>query len=336
MGIRVKWLGVAAAILLAVGAAPTTASATSGPPGTTAFYASGVTLTTSTGLKVLFYLQTEEADNSIDIFGLRASGGGWENHDWAIYTPHHTFATYDRTAGSGSIDASLHDLSGFGTLHLSFTQTAAWTTTQCDSGSTSDAPLSFTGTLFFRTYSSGRHPWGHAGTAAHPADFTSTGTASRFNGCTDEPPFACSPGVIWQRGRLIGQPIALNGRRVPTIDASHYLAQVHGMTTVQRLDDILAQVAKPAFSRDASGGLHVKLTGLPHTRVRGVARLTTTRPGQATTRSCLPKPNTETDRTWQSVAYRNGRHPLTVRSDIGHDITVRNANTATLSRTRVN
>src|SRR5437763_5739373 len=133
MGMRVKWLGVAVAVLSAVGATPMAASATSGPPGSTTFYASGgMTLTTSTGLKVLFYVQTDEAGNSIDISGLRTSGGGWENHDWTIYAPHHTFVTYDRAAGSGSIDASLDKLSGFGTLHLSFTQTGAWTTTQSD------------------------------------------------------------------------------------------------------------------------------------------------------------------------------------------------------------
>ena len=178
----IKWVGGASVAALVLAVTPAIEAADSdGPQGRTVFYASGITVTTSTGRHVLFYLQTGERDTSLDIFGSRTSGGGTETHDWTFYAPHHVFATYHRSSGSGRIDATLSNLDHFGAVHLAFRQTGPWTTTACDAGSTSSAPLEFSGTFYFRTKSSGRHPWGHAGTASHPVSFNTKGRAVRFN-----------------------------------------------------------------------------------------------------------------------------------------------------------
>jgi hypothetical protein len=141
--------------------------------------------------------------------------------------------------------------------------------------------------------------------------------------------------VLWQRGPLVVQPVAIDGRRVSMLEGSRYTDQVSGLPRVQRLDDVLVPVAKPRFTRD-SKGLHLKITPLPRTRVRGTATITADTAPIVSKRNCLPRPNSETHRYWQHVSYRNGANALTIRMDIGRDISAGNAVTATLSRTTVN
>jgi hypothetical protein len=288
-------------------------AAASTPSGSLDAYVEPIDAVSSTGQHLQLWLQAQHG--AMDVFLSRGHlRHGLEVHDWMFTTPQ-AVLRYDRAAGTGRVDVSSELTHGFADIHLHLRKDGPWTAESCTSGSAHDAALAVRGTVVFWTHTAGRRPWGRVGRSASPLHVSASGHVRAFDNCVAEPEDPCRDGIMWQHEMFVAQQLPAENRLQRVFEGSRWHQRLAGRQHVQRLDEVVMRAPALTLDRRADGSATLHIDGAAGTRAHGHARLVSDSPPQVSRNRC------GTTRNWTADRWRNGRHPFTIRMDVGRDIT---------------
>jgi hypothetical protein len=316
----------ASARQLASAGQPVARSAQAPPRGDLFLSSESVTVRTSTGLSLDLSVNVTSGD--VIVFFARGSiARGLEEHGWDFVG---SFFDYDRRANQGHLTASTAAMHGFGAMSLAVRRVSPWRAGSCVDGKVSRARFAMSGTLYFRTRTSGRQRWGQFGTRTHPRHLTLHATGETVSGC-DAPngPAQCDvPGVGWRTGPFDARVVDDNGRWVNILFASR--TTVH--RSVQRFDIDVVRVPGPVLHKTADGS-QMNVRTAKHTRASGTATLIANGPGRSSSDTCTPRPNRQTITDWDATTATST--PLRMRMDVGADFTLQTGASTSFSERTV-
>jgi hypothetical protein len=275
-------------------------------------------LTSSTGKALtLAFTATNAATMSVTL----GRTGALESHTWNFALGAISDLTFDSETGLGALRTGT-SLGKFGTMNLNLAAVGKLQSVGCGRTRTSVQPVSVTGTLTYRSQSTGAAKWGLVG-GTKKLTFTGQNIISIPDGAdklcgSTLPP--CSTFVHWgahnivSNGftQLLGSNSTTNGVTTSTITAQRSTTLASPAGTV-RTDTTTIAVPAPAFTLSgASATVKVSPSG---TSVTGSATLTSTTVNQMPGLACGAPGQLSADTAWLAT-YQNGAQPLTIHEEI--------------------
>jgi hypothetical protein len=325
--VRLGGLLTTAAVLAGMGVTGVAASAAPAPVGP-ALVPAGFTLvdssqsfTSSTGKKLTMVLTATHGSTMASMAVTVAHTGSPESHTWTFQLPNPSDITYDTGTGLGSLKTGT-SIGKFGTMNLSLKSAGKVVSVGCGRTRTSQQPVTVTGTLTFKTVSTGAARWGQvAGTT--PLTFTGQNVISIPDGvdklCGSTLP-PCVIGVDWEAHnivstgftQLVGDDTTTSGVTSSTITAFR-TTNLTSPAGAVRTDHSTIAVSAPTFSASgttakltvpASGPLQTGSATFAGSNENAMPALACGLPGQESAKTA-----------WQAT-YTNGAQPLTVHAEI--------------------
>jgi hypothetical protein len=281
---------------------------------------SSQTFTSSTG-KTLTLVLTATHGSPSTMAATVAHTGSPESHTWTFQLPSPSDITYDTGTGLGSLKTGT-SISSFGSVSLNLKAAGKVVSVGCGRTRTSQQPVTVTGTLTFKTLSSGAARWGLVG-GATPITFTGRNVISIPDGAdklcgSTLPP--CVIGVDWEAHnivstgftQLVGDDTTTNGVTTSTVTALR-TTNLTSPTGAVRTDHSTIGVSAPTFT--ASGTTAKVTVPASGPLLTGSATFASTSENAMLPLAC-GLPGQRSAKTAWLATYTNGAQPLTVHAEI--------------------